>query len=71
MTEPAGTQVGFEETQVAAVLSFAETQGSQVVPDIMMIMMTILIMITIWIVMMMELVSTMLITIMMTSASAG
>ena len=67
MTKPAGTQVGFEESQVAAVLSFAETQGSQVVPDIIMMMMTILIMMMILIMM---LVAKMLIT-MMTSASAG
>ena len=63
-TEPAGTPVGFEETQLVAIQSSGATRGNQVVPDIMMMNMIIVMM------MMMKMVAMMLIT-MVTSASAG
>ena len=37
VNEPVGTQVGFEETQLGAIRSFGVTQGSRVVPDIIII----------------------------------
>ena len=63
-TEPAGTLVGFEETQLVAIQSSGATRGNQVVPDIVMMNM-IIVMMTI-----LKMVAMMLIT-MLTSASAG
>ena len=71
-TEPAGTLVGFEETQLVAIQSSGATRGNQVVPDIVMMNVILIVMMNMIIVMMMmmKMVATMLIT-MLTSASAG